>query len=218
MLSITKTAEFLKIPKPRLYKLLEEEGINTIQHGVRKLINRDDIERLSSLIESERKKKAEEQLLFSSESLQGSNSNRASKSSVDSSVDDVLVQKLLSEKDRQIQRLESQLDSEKTERHNLQQGLLNLQAVMMKLDQRISLLQEPEVKQESESIKPESGFKDIEEAELVGKIQPEAVSPSSRSFLSPVIWLVLLMIAVVTAFEFGGGNAADLLRNLLASS
>ena len=216
MLSITKTAEFLKIPKPRLYKLLETEGINTVQHGVRKLIHRDDIDRLAALVASEKQKKVEEQLLFSSEPLQQSTSNITSNSSTSSSVDNDLVQRLISEKDRQIQRLELQLDSEKTERQNLQQGLLNLQAVMMKLDQRISLLQEPEPKHDSEPVKSKSNFQDSEEAVLAEeKVDPVIFQKSSRNFATILLWVLVGLLGLATVANFTGFQLAEKLGEKL---
>ena len=211
MLSITRTATHLGVPKPKLYRLLKTENISTVQHGVRKLISRDDIEKLAAVIDSERAKKSEEELLFSSEPVLETSSKNSNRDSSRSSADEALVQKLISEKDRQITRLEELLDKANVKNDRLFEGVIGLQRQMDSLNQRL-LLQAPDSKQEphAESINLKRTFEDAEEVVIAeDKVDSVMREKSSRGFATTLIWILVGLLGLATLANFTGFQLAE---------
>jgi hypothetical protein len=208
-LSLSRTATELKVSKSKLYSLLKQTGIVPTDRGNRKLVSADDIEKMRSVLESE----GHQESLFSTSRSQ-------------SKVDDDQpreqsnphVEALLKEKDRTIERLEKLLADSNLQNNRFMESIVGLQKQMSNLNQRLLLNETQESATASyKEVQVERGS-NTEEGVLVDDIPPEIITRPSRNFLSPVVWVALLVIAVVTAYEFGGGSASELLRGWLASN
>jgi hypothetical protein len=218
--SITNTAISLNISKVKLYTMLRKHEIEPTPSGNRKLLMDDQIERLCELLKLE----GRQPNLFN-ETVHTDQLNSISHQNSDKS--DQYLKELLAEKTHQIERITSekndqvkwltdQLESEKLERQNLQNGLMNLQGAMLKLDQRIALLQPVENSDLDEVQNVKAGVQDFEDAVIEKDVPVEVMTNSSRNYLSTIIWITLLGVAVISAYELGGGSLGEILRNSLA--
>ena len=208
-LSLSQTALELKVSKSKLYSLLKQVDVVTTDRGNRKLVSNEDIERMRSVLESE----GHQQSLFSSSRSQSSNSSKPT-----GSQENQHVEALIAEKDKTILRLERQLDEANKKNDRFVESMVGLQQQMSHLNQRLLL------SESTESSSPEykeviAEKKDVpEDGVLVDELPPEVLVKPSRNYLSSTIWLVLLGIAVVSAYELGGGSASELLRGWLATN
>lgn len=208
-LSLSQTALKLQVSKSKLYSLIRELGVVPKNRGNKKLVDANDIEKMRVLLESE----GHQQSLFS-------NSRNQSKSADDVSSDqkNTHVEALIREKDKSIERLEKQLSEANLQNNRFMESIVGLQKQMSNLNQRL-LLNEP-----SESVKPNimevqvERSSESEDGVLVNEVPPETFVKNSRNFLSPLIWLVLLGVAVISAYELGGGSLGEIFRNSLASN
>jgi hypothetical protein len=220
--SITNTAVSLNISKVKLYSMMRKHGIEATPSGNRKLIMDDQYEQLCELLKLE----GRQPNLFN-DTVGTDQSNSTSHQNLDSN--NQYLKELLAEKSQQIERITSekndqvkwltdQLESEKLERQNLQNGLMSLQGAMLKLDQRIALLQPSKNSDVDEIKNVKTDVPDFEEVVIEKDVPLEVTAKSSRNYISTTVWLVLLGVAVISAFELGGGSASELLRGWLVSN
>lgn len=139
MLSITNTAKHLHISKFRLLKLLEVHCIVPTPKGNKKLLSEQQISQLRTILDESK----EQTELFAS-----TESNSPSSSRVDK--ENSMYQQLLSSKDSEINFLKDQLEQEKQDRRNIEQGILSIQASMMKFQ---NMLEAPVVERKGNFIK-----------------------------------------------------------------
>ena len=131
MLSITNTSKHLRISKFRLLKLLEAHEIVPTPQGNKKLLSEEQIAQLRNILDETKEQKE----LFSYVE-----SNDFSEPRVDKT--DSMYQQLLSSKESEIKFLKEQLEQEKKDRREIEQGIMSIQASMMRFQ---NLLESPVV-------------------------------------------------------------------------
>ena len=208
-LSLSQTSLELKVSKSKLYSLLKQVGVVTTDRGNRKLVSNEDVEKMRSVLEIE----GHYQSLFSNSSNQSNASREPT-----ASQENPHVGALIAEKDKTILRLERQLDEANKKNDRFIESMVGLQQQMSHLNQRL-LLSESTESSNTDYKEVIAEKRDIaEDGVLVEELPPEVISKPSRNYLSSTVWLVLLGIAVVSAYELGGGSASELLRGWLASN
>jgi hypothetical protein len=135
MLSITNTSKHLRVSKFRLLKLLEAHEIVPTPKGNKKLLSESQIAQLRNILDESK----EQTELFAS-----TESNHSSSSRVDKN--DPMLQQLLSSKEAEIKFLKEQLEQEKKDRREIEQGIMSIQASMMRFQ---NLLESPVVERKS---------------------------------------------------------------------
>ena len=133
MLSITNTSKLLHISKFKLLKLLEQEDIVPTRSGNKKLLTEEQIQQLQSLLNQSK----EHINLFNKLDEQ------EQKDSSTSVKQDFMYEKIVDEKEAQIQYLRQQLEQEKQDRREIEKGILGVQAQLFKFQ---NILEAPEVK------------------------------------------------------------------------
>lgn len=208
-LSLSQTALDLQVSKSKLYSLMKQVGVIPTNRGNKKLVSIDDVEKMRLALQEEGHQKSP----FKNSCSQSKTSSDYVLSQENSHVEALIV-----EKDKTIQRLERQLDEANNKNDRFFESMVGLQQQMSYLNQKLLL---------SESTEPPSAdYKEVivekqetpEEGVLVEELPPEVISKPSRNYISTTVWLILLSVAVVSAFEFGGGSASELLRGWLASN
>ena len=131
MLSITNTSKLLHISKFRLLKLLEANEIVPTPQGNKKLLSEEQIEQLKHLLDPT---KEQTNLFESSNQVHQQNLPKVDQQS------DFLFKQLLSDKEKQIEYLQSQLEQERKDRREIEQGIMSVQASMMRFQ---NLLEAP---------------------------------------------------------------------------
>ena len=218
--SITNTAASLGISKVKMYSMMRKHGIEATPSGNRKLITDDQYDHLCELLRLEGRDPVPStdsgsisQSVTSSDTVQSATSDHYLKELLAGKNQE--IERISREKDDQVKWLTNQLESEKLERQNLQSGLINLQGAMLKLDQRISLLQPPE-KADSVNINDVEPNKGNFEDMAIDKNFPHELGEKKRgNYASTTVWLVLFGVAIISAYELGGGSASELLRDWL---
>lgn len=212
--SISSTAKDLSVSKIKLYKMIKQAGVEPVPFGNRKVIKEADFKKLRQILLDEGRQPE----LFNTEketvhSHSKNSTNQSQPFTADQS--NTYLADLLAEKDKQIERLEKQLDAEKAEKQGLQNGLIQLNGAMLQLDKRISMLQQPEQPEHQEVVKAED-FKQAEEAVVV---EPEVVpmAPKKSGLAAPFIWAAAAALLTISAVELGGLSVGNLVRDLLAS-
>jgi hypothetical protein len=208
-LSLSQTALDLQVSKSKLYSLIKQVGVIPANHGNKKLVSSDDIERMRLVLQEE----GHQQSLFKNSRSQ----SKINSESV-SPQENPHVVALIAEKDKTIHRLEKQLDAANSKNDRFVESIVGLQQQMNQLNQKLLL------SESTESPSPE--YKEViveerntpEEGVLVEDLPPEVISKPSRNYVSTTVWLILLGVAVISAFEFGGGSASELLRGWLAAN
>ena len=131
MLSITNTSKHLRVSKFRLLKLLEAHEIVPTPKGNKKLLSESQIAQLRIILDESK----EQTELFASTEPNHSSTPRVDKS-------DPMLQQLLSSKEAEIKFLKEQLEQEKKDRREIEQGIMSIQASMMRFQ---NLLESPVV-------------------------------------------------------------------------
>lgn len=138
MMSLNQAAQTLQIGKPRLYRLMREQGIIPIPDGNRKAITDSQIQILKRFTTPKKKSIVQEPLLDELDFEPVQNSSSAQLSHISEP-----VQKLLDSKDSQIKYLQELLQSEKAERAAERKERENYQAILLGMQQmRDNLLEE----------------------------------------------------------------------------
>ena len=117
MLSITNTSKHLHISKFRLLRLLEVHDIVPTPQGNKKLLSESQIAQLRNILDESK----EQPELFTSIEPNHSSSSRVDKN-------DPMLQQLLSSKESEIKFLKEQLEQEKKDRREIEQGIMSIQA------------------------------------------------------------------------------------------
>lgn len=213
--SISSTAKDLSVSKIKLYKMIKQAGVEPVPFGNRKIIKEADFKKLRQLLIDEGRQPE----LFDTdkETVHSDSKNSANQSqpfTADQS--NTYLADLLAEKDKQIERLEKQLDAEKAEKQGLQNGLIQLNGAMLQLDKRISMLQPVEQPERQEVVVKAEDFKQAEEAVVV---EPEVVpmAPKKSGLAAPFIWAAAAALLTISAVELGGLSVGNLVRDLLAA-
>ena len=123
MLSITNTSKLLHISKFRLLKLLEANEIVPTPQGNKKLLSEGQIEQLKQLLVPS---KEQINLFESSNQVHQQNSEKVDQQS------GFLLKQMLADKEKQIEYLQSQLEQERKDRREIEQGIMSVQASMMR--------------------------------------------------------------------------------------
>ena len=181
--SISSTAKDLSVSKVKLYKMIRQAGVEPVPFGNRKIIRDTDFKKLRQILIDEGR---QPELLNSSEDTVRSD-NRNGNDQPERFIAEqpnIYLTDLLTEKDRQIERLEKQLSEGKAEKQGLQQGLMQLQDTMLQLDKRISLLQPPNPHESQEVRVRTEHFKEAEQ-DIVVETEPQSAEPNKRS--SPLV-------------------------------
>ena len=134
MLSITNTSKLLHISKFKLLKILQQENIVPTKAGNKKLLSEEQIQTLKNLLN---RTKEQSNLFENFNDDESKNSSTFDKQ-------DLMYQKVIDEKEKQIQYLQQQLEQEKRDRREIEQGILSIQASMMRFQ---NMLEAPAVKQ-----------------------------------------------------------------------
>jgi len=134
MLSITNTSKLLHISKFKLLKILQQENIVPTKAGNKKLLSEEQIQTLKNLLN---RTKEQSNLLENFNDDESKNSSTFDKQ-------DLMYQKVIDEKEKQIQYLQQQLEQEKRDRREIEQGIMSIQASMMRFQ---NMLEAPAVKQ-----------------------------------------------------------------------
>ena len=138
MMSLNQAAQTLQIGKPRLYRLMREQGIVPIPDGNRKAVTDDQIKILRRFTTPKKRSIVQEPLLDELDFEPVQNSSSAQLSHISEP-----VQKLLDSKDSQIKYLQELLQSEKAERAAERKERENYQAILLGMQQmRDNLLEE----------------------------------------------------------------------------
>ena len=134
MLSITNTSKLLHISKFKLLKILQQENIVPTKAGNKKLLSEEQIQTLKNLLN---RTKEQSNLFENFNDDESKNSSTFDKQ-------DLMYQKVIDEKEKQIQYLQQQLEQEKRDRREIEQGIMSIQASMMRFQ---NMLEAPTVKQ-----------------------------------------------------------------------
>jgi arginyl-tRNA--protein-N-Asp/Glu arginylyltransferase len=134
MLSITNTSKLLHISKFKLLKILQQENIVPTKAGNKKLLSEEQIQTLKNLLN---RTKEQSNLFENFNDDESKNSSTFDKQ-------DLMYQKVIDEKEKQIQYLQQQLEQEKRDRREIEQGIMSIQASMMRFQ---NMLEAPAVKQ-----------------------------------------------------------------------
>ena len=134
MLSITNTSKLLHISKFKLLKILQQENIVPTKAGNKKLLSEEQIQILKNLLN---RTKEQSNLFENFNDDESKNSSTFDKQ-------DLMYQKVIDEKEKQIQYLQQQLEQEKRDRREIEQGIMSIQASMMRFQ---NMLEAPAVKQ-----------------------------------------------------------------------
>ena len=134
MLSITNTSKLLHISKFKLLKILQQENIVPTKAGNKKLLSEEQIQTLKNLLN---RTKEQSNLFDNFNDDESKNSSTFDKQ-------DLMYQKVIDEKEKQIQYLQQQLEQEKRDRREIEQGIMSIQASMMRFQ---NMLEAPAVKQ-----------------------------------------------------------------------
>ena len=129
MLSITNTSKHLRISKFRLLKLLEAHEIVPTPQGNKKLLSEEQITQLRNILDETKEQK---------ELFPYIESNDSPQPRIDKN--DSMYQQLLSSKESEIKFLKEQLEQEKKDRREIEQGIMSIQASMMRFQ---NLLESP---------------------------------------------------------------------------
>jgi len=134
MLSMTNTSKLLHISKFKLLKILQQENIVPTKAGNKKLLSEEQIQTLKNLLN---RTKEQSNLFENFNDDESKNSSTFDKQ-------DLMYQKVIDEKEKQIQYLQQQLEQEKRDRREIEQGIMSIQASMMRFQ---NMLEAPAVKQ-----------------------------------------------------------------------
>ena len=134
MLSITNTSKLLHISKFKLLKILQQENIVPTKAGNKKLLSEEQIQTLKNLLN---RTKEQSNLFENFNDDESKNPSTFDKQ-------DLMYQKVIDEKEKQIQYLQQQLEQEKRDRREIEQGIMSVQASMMRFQ---NMLEAPPVKQ-----------------------------------------------------------------------
>ena len=212
--SISSTAKDLSVSKIKLYKMIKQAGAEPVPFGNRKIIKDADFKKLRQILIDEGR---QPELFNTDKETVSSNSKNSADHSQPFAADqsNTYLADLLAEKDKQIERLEKQLDIEKAEKQGLQNGLIQLNGAMLQLDKRISMLQPPE-QPEHQEVVVKADFKEAEEAVVV---EPETapLTPKKSGLATPLIWAAAAALLTISAVELGGLSVGNLVRDLLAA-
>ena len=159
--------------------MIRQAGVEPVPFGNRKIIKDSDFKKLRQILIDEGR---QPELLNSNEDTVRSGSRNGSDQSerFNAEQPNIYLSDLLTEKDRQIERLEKQLSEEKAEKQGLQQGLMQLQGTMLQLDKRISLLRPPNQHESQEVRVNKERFQESEQS-IVVESQSTQVEPDKRN-------------------------------------